>query len=480
MIGILFATTQEAAPLLAGLHAQPGEKTPFETYEADNVVVVISGMGPNKALAATRQLIQIYHPALVINPGVCGALSTILPIGSLAIGYSATSESAPDQPIALPPPPAPLTALWSTLPHARLISVSRPVFGGPRREQLAPHGDLIDMEGYAIAECCKEANIPCLLIKGITDFADTGDRDRLHANLKQLSEAIANILVTPLRQPSLWHRLHRFTRLEHSVFSLPLLLAGAWLGSPHSPPAITKLLLILAAGIGARSFGMAMNRILDRDLDALNVRTQNRELPSGTLSLFTAYAVAATGLAAYLLACWGLGNVCLYLAPVPIIPLTVYSLLKRFTYLCHFGIGACLALAPAAAYVAVSGTVIATPALWMLAGFTFFWISGFDIIYALQDIDADRRNGVRSLPARLGSAGSQIVAALSHLAAAALAIQLWDQIGRGAVSTCCLAVAIGSMALAYCPRIPLPVRFFPISAIASVAGSCIVLLKDLP
>ena len=100
---------------------------------------------------------------------------------------------------------------------------------------------------------------------------------------------------------------------------------------------------------------MAMNRIFDRDLDALNKRTAGRELPRGKLSLLHAYSVAATGFVVYMLACAGLGRICLTLSFVPLIPLIGYSLLKRFTCLCHFGIGICLALAPLGAYVAASG-----------------------------------------------------------------------------------------------------------------------------
>lgn len=270
--------------------------------------------------------------------------------------------------------------------------------------------------------------------------------------------------------------LHRFTRVEHTLFSLPLLFAGAWLGAAEELPSWRILGLIALAGVGARVFGMSMNRILDRDLDALNKRTAGRELPSGRMSLGSAYSVAGAGLALYLLACAGLGRICLYLSPVPIVPLSVYSLLKRFTDLCHFGIGLCLALAPLGAFVAASGGLGFGPEIALLGLFAFCWISGFDIIYALQDIESDRETGVHSLPVSLGSAKAQIIAAGAHAVAAAAITALWWMGGPSWSAGLALVVAVGAMAMGYVPRIPLPVRFFPMSAIASVAASIVPVL----
>ena len=123
-------------------------------------------------------------------------------------------------------------------------------------------------------------------------------------------------------------------KIEHTVFSLPLLFSGAWLGAGRAWPGWSVLLLIALAGVGARCLGMAANRILDRDLDAKNQRTANRELPSGRISLLGAWAIAAAGLGVYLIACWAISPLCLMLSPVPAVPLIAYSLLKRFTNLC--------------------------------------------------------------------------------------------------------------------------------------------------
>jgi 4-hydroxybenzoate polyprenyltransferase len=336
------------------------------------------------------------------------------------------------------------------------------------------------MEGWAIATACRELGITCHMLKGISDRAGPGDRADLMRNLEPVAQQLADCF---LRDRTLWARddrglpgrLWRFTRVEHTIFSLPLLFAGAWLGTGGL--LTTRLVgLIVVVGLGARTFGMAMNRILDRDIDARNPRTASRELPTGRLSLANAYTVAAIGLAAYLLGCAGLGRLCLLLSPVPLVPLSTYALLKRFTPLCHFGIGICLATAPLGAFVAGSGRMPMQADILLLAAFTLLWIAGFDIIYALQDMASDRETGIRSIPAAFGSRGAQVVAAVSHGAALVALVALWRLTGMGIGSGVSLIVAAGAFAAAYVPAVPLPVRFFPLSAIAGIAGACVVLL----
>jgi 4-hydroxybenzoate polyprenyltransferase len=315
----------------------------------------------------------------------------------------------------------------------------------------------------------------------VSDFADAGGREELQRNLERVSATVADQVMAGLAALAappdrLLARLARFVKVEHTIFSLPLLFAGAWLGAGGHWPGLERLALIAVAGLGARTLGMAMNRILDRQLDRLNLRTAGRELPSGRLSLAQAWGVAASGLAVYLLACAALGPVCLRLAPIPAAVLISYSLLKRFTALCHYGIGVCLALGPLGAFVAVAGHTAASAAVLMLALFTFCWISGFDIIYALQDLESDRRTGVRSLPAVLGSRGAQAVAALTHLAAVVAAVRLWWLTGAAAAGALALGVAVVAFGSAYSRLLPLPVRFFPVSAIAGIAGALIPLL----
>ena len=286
-------------------------------------------------------------------------------------------------------------------------------------------------------------------------------------------------MLLPGASGALVPKLLRFTRVEHTLFSLPLLFSGAWLGADGRCPPVRALALIALVGTGGRTFGMAINRIADRDLDASNPRTAQRELPTGRLSLFQGYAIAAAGLAAYLAGCALLGWTVLMLSFVPLVPLAFYSFLKRFTCLCHYGIGLCLALAPLGAFVAVTDSLSFTPRVWLLALFTFCWMSGFDIIYALLDVDFDRAHGVRSLPAALGPVRAQGVAAVTHSISAAALVWLWYSAG-GVSSGAALLVALGAMTAAYWQRIPVHVRFFPLSALAGIAGALVVLMERLP
>jgi 4-hydroxybenzoate polyprenyltransferase len=268
----------------------------------------------------------------------------------------------------------------------------------------------------------------------------------------------------------------RFVKVEHTAFSLPLVYTGAWMGADHRWPGGAVLALIVLAAVGARIFGMSFNRIFDRHIDARNPRTAMRELPSGTMGVGTALAVALGGLLLYLFACALLGPWCLALSPVPLIPLLGYSLLKRFTPLCHFGIGLCLALAPVGAFVAAAGHVDFTVPLILFSFFVFFWLSGADIIYALLDIESDRRNGVHSLPATLGAKGAQITAAGAHLAALACLLALLVKTDAGGYAMAGYAVTILLFILMYLPFVPVPKRFFPISTLAGIAGAVTPLL----
>jgi len=268
----------------------------------------------------------------------------------------------------------------------------------------------------------------------------------------------------------------RFTKIEHTAFSLPLLFAGAWMGADGNCPSITVLLLIVVAAIGARIFGMAFNRIFDHRLDAQNPRTAMRELPSGKMTILEALIIALAGLGAYLAACMGLGGLCLTLSPLPLIPLLGYSLLKRFTSLCHFGIGFCLALAPLCAFVATAQHLRFTLPALIFSVFVFCWMSGSDIIYSLLDIESDRKNGVYSLPARLGAAKAQQTAAIVHIVGLlSLALVLFLT-GGGKGAWISMAAVTIALILMYVPVIPVSVRFFPISTVAGIAGALVPVL----
>ena len=270
----------------------------------------------------------------------------------------------------------------------------------------------------------------------------------------------------------------RFTKIEHTAFSLPLVVAGSWIATEGRSPGLPLLLLIVTAAVGARIFGMSFNRILDRRIDARNPRTAGRELPSGRMSVRAALVAAMTGLSVYLTACAVIGGWCVILSPVPLIPLMGYSLLKRFTALCHFGIGLCLALAPLGAYVATTGDIRLSAGIVLFAVFVFFWLSGADIIYSLLDLDSDLVNGIHSLPAEIGRRNALAVSASCELVALGALAGVYVLSGRGGASAAALLLSAASMALMALPAIPEQVRFFPISTAAGIFAAFVPILGN--
>lgn len=487
MIAVVCATKMEAAPIIKrlGAVAIDDSRFPVCSFHIQNRSlegrIIISGMGKVCAEKATDYICSKFKTTRVINIGICGALQGTSEKGNL---YRISEVKDGDDPEGKVPILCRDSGDWKPLESNTLVTVTKPVMDLERRDSLAAHGGLVDMEGVAIARTCESMNIPCELIKGVSDHADDDGKQDIGDNIDEVSARLADILATGLTQTGEGRHGHlakllNFIKFEHTVFSLPLLFSGAWLGAGGTMPEMRVLLLVLAAGVGGRSLGMAMNRIMDRKLDALNERTASRELPSGKVSLLQAYSVAAAGLMVYMLACAGLGRLCLILSPVPLIPLITYSLLKRFTCLCHYGIGICLALAPLGAYVAASGSVDPAPAVLLLSLFTFCWISGYDIIYALQDMKADIENGVHSIPAAIGYKGAEAVAGITHAVAGGALIALWFFLGGGVWSLIALLTSLAALCVGYLQSLPLNVRFFPTSAVAGIAGALVPILGEL-
>ena len=187
---------------------------------------------------------------------------------------------------------------------------------------------------------------------------------------------------------------------------------------------------------------MGVNRIADRHLDAVNPRTQDRDLPQGRIGLREAVVFVVVSFGVFLLAAWMLNPLCFALAPVAILIVCGYSYTKRFTSLSHLVLGLSLACAPVGAWIAVRGT-LGMPAL-LLALAVLFWVAGFDVLYALMDIDFDRRTGLFSIPARLGVRGGLVMARLFHLLTAVFLLLLVPQLGLGTLYRLglCLAVAL--------------------------------------
>jgi len=217
-------------------------------------------------------------------------------------------------------------------------------------------------------------------------------------------------------------------KFSHTIFALPFALLSAVLAAGGWPD-LSTLVKILLAMVGARSAAMAHNRLVDREIDAANPRTATRALPSGALSVVYVRVFLAVSVAVFMGAAASLNRLTFLLSPVALALLFLYSYAKRFTSLTHLLLGLCLAMAPVGAWIAVRGDLSLTAILLGLA--VLFWTAGFDVIYSLQDEEYDRRVGLRSLPAKLGSRGALLLSAAFHGIMVALLIAVWRLTGSG-------------------------------------------------
>ncbi|HEX7180541.1 MAG TPA: UbiA-like polyprenyltransferase [Thermoanaerobaculia bacterium] len=200
-------------------------------------------------------------------------------------------------------------------------------------------------------------------------------------------------------------------KFEHTLFALPFAFLGMLLAAEGWPSWRTVLWIVVAM-VGARSAAMGFNRLVDRGIDAANPRTASRALPAGLVTpLWVALFVAASA-ALLVVAAWQLNPLALYLSPLALAILFLYSYTKRFTWASHLVLGLSLAGAPLGAWIAVRGDVAPTP--FVLAVSVLLWVAGFDVLYALQDLDFDRRSGLFSIPARFGVVPALWISALLH------------------------------------------------------------------
>jgi 4-hydroxybenzoate polyprenyltransferase len=206
-------------------------------------------------------------------------------------------------------------------------------------------------------------------------------------------------------------------KIEHTLFALPFAFLGATLAAQTMPPMaqgfwVSKLVWIIIAMVGARSAAMTFNRIADREIDRENPRTAMRALAQGLLDLRFAWTFTIVSAALFLLAASQLNRLTLILSPVALGSIFLYSYTKRFTFLSHLVLGWCLGLAPAGAWIAIKGEVTLVPVLLSLI--VMLWTAGFDILYACQDYEFDRRRGLHSIPQRFGINSALWIARFMH------------------------------------------------------------------
>ncbi|MEW6584473.1 MAG: UbiA-like polyprenyltransferase [Nitrospirota bacterium] len=265
-------------------------------------------------------------------------------------------------------------------------------------------------------------------------------------------------------------------KFQHSIFALPFAYLGAFLAEMRVP-ALKTIFWITVAMVGARSFAMALNRLIDREIDRRNPRTAERALPKGLLSVFHVVLFTLISFVIFLLAVYNLAPICRYLWPAVIIPFVVYPYTKRFTYLSHFVLGLSLGLAPVGAWIAVTNSI--TPEPFLIGTAVLLWVAGFDIIYAVMDIEFDRKHGLFSIPARFGIRKSLFLTKVLH--AVSILLLLWTGIRLGLGLFYFTGVAVAAVLLTYENSLIKPddlsrlnLAFFTMNGVISIIMFCFV------
>lgn len=229
-------------------------------------------------------------------------------------------------------------------------------------------------------------------------------------------------------------------RFEHTLFALPFAYVGAFLTEMKIPSA-HDLLYITLAMAGARTAAMSLNRIIDRHIDARNPRTAGRALPRGLISVSEVWLYVFLSLCLLFYASYQLSPLAFRLFPVAVLVLLIYSYTKRFSWTCHLFLGAALGLAPLGSWIAISGRVDLAPVLLALG--VLFWVAGFDIIYACDDYEFDRKEGLCSIPARFGIKRALAISVFSHVVAPLLFLAAGLILNAGALYLTGVVLAVG-------------------------------------
>lgn len=275
-------------------------------------------------------------------------------------------------------------------------------------------------------------------------------------------------------------------KFSHTIFALPFALLGFFLGVNHLGGAfdIKILLLVIICMITARSAAMAFNRYLDSDIDKLNYRTAEREIPAGIISPKKAILFVVINAVVFILATYFINSLCFYLSPVALFVILFYSYTKRFSYLCHLVLGLGLSLAPVGAYIAVQGQFHIIPILYSVV--VMLWVAGFDIIYALQDEEFDKSLDLRSIPVWLGKKKALSLSFWLHMAAGLIVIcagflLMQEYIGMQIIHWGGAAIFIGLLFYQHTLVKPhdlskINLAFFSMNGYASIAFCSLVIL----
>lgn len=282
-------------------------------------------------------------------------------------------------------------------------------------------------------------------------------------------------------------RISKDIKLSHSVFAMPFAVLGAFLATHHRAgatsgaskwPTWLELFLVIACMVFARTWAMCVNRFADADIDAQNPRTATRAVPSGAVSRAMMGTVGMLSAGGFIAGCAGFllwRNFWPTALALPVLALLgAYSYAKRFTWACHLLLGITLAISPCAAAIALDPKTLTTPTPWLLAGMIWCWVSGFDILYALQDVESDRAHGVFSIPASLGEKPALWISRLLHLGAASLLmVMVWLGQPLGsffmlAAGATCALLALEHLLVTLNAKKHLPMAFFTVNGVISL------------
>jgi len=281
-----------------------------------------------------------------------------------------------------------------------------------------------------------------------------------------------------VRYPRLFLSLVKF---EHTIFALPFAYIGAFL-AVDGVPGSGDLLWITVAMVGARSLAMALNRLIDAGIDARNPRTAGRELPSGALRPWHVAFFSLASLVVFLIAVYQLAPIVRWLWPIPVVAFVIYPYLKRATWLSHFWLGAVDGLAPVGAWAAITNDMPLEA--WLLGAAVAVWVAGFDVLYALFDLEHDRAQGLHSLPARFGVTAAFAVARACHIATVAFLAFAGFGLNAGLIYWLGVAAVAGLLVYEHSLISPRDTRrldaaFFTMNGVISVTFFGFVLLDVL-
>lgn len=272
-------------------------------------------------------------------------------------------------------------------------------------------------------------------------------------------------------------------KFEHSIFALPFALSGALLVKENGLPELSTIFWIILAMVGARSFAMSVNRIIDRDIDSKNPRTKDREIPKGIITNKQAVLFSVISLLVLLYATLQLPRVCLYLLPLAALWFLIYPFTKRFTSLSHLWLGIALGASVLAGWLACGGEVT-SPLPYVLGLAVTFWVAGFDIIYALMDYDFDKKNNIKSIPSILGIKNGLFISRAFHFLTVLFLLLLGTLIQTSSVYWFCV-VFVAAMLFYEQSLIKendlskVDLAFFTINGWVSVGFFCFILIEKL-